>query len=92
MSCMQDNNMKEQEQHSSELPNGECGKDDHDNRLRRYFAQFLATSIKNLIIFDIGMSLVFPGILIPALFGHQNEFNQNEVIKLTAAQASWLGK
>ncbi|XP_031626286.1 solute carrier family 2, facilitated glucose transporter member 6-like, partial [Contarinia nasturtii] len=65
--------------------------DKHKYRYRRFIAQFLATTVKNMLLFDLGLCLAFPGIIIPALTGIQNEFNQNETLSLTASQVSWLG-
>lgn len=53
--------------------------------------QFLATTVKNLILFDIGLQVTISGIIIPALTGLQNAHNRNETLSLTASQASWLG-
>lgn len=47
--------------------------------------------MKNLIIVDLGMSVVFPSIVIPALTGILNDSNQNETLSMTPAQASWFG-
>lgn len=51
----------------------------------------MATTVKNLLLFDMGMCGAFPGIIIPALTGITNEHNTNETLSLTPAQASWLG-
>lgn len=53
--------------------------------------QFVAASVNNMILFDIGLYMVIPGLIIPALTGILNEHNRNETLKLTAVQASWLG-
>lgn len=37
------------------------------------------------------MSLTFPSIVIPALTGISNDFNQNETLSLTPVQVSWFG-
>lgn len=44
-----------------------------------------------MLLFDLGMCMAFPGIIIPALTGITNEFNRNEYLSLTANQVSWLG-
>lgn len=54
--------------------------------------QFLATTVKNMILFDIGLQKAITGIIIPALTGLQNEFNLDEKLSLTPDQTSWLGK
>lgn len=51
----------------------------------------VATSVKNLLILDLALALVIPGIIIPALTGIPNQHNLNEPLKLTPSQASWLG-
>lgn len=54
--------------------------------------QLLAVTIKNLILFDIGLNIAFGGIVIPSLTGsYRNEHNLNETLSLTPVQASWLG-
>lgn len=69
-------------------------KTNNPNRLMFYqnCFQFLATSVKNLILFDIGLQKAIPGIIIPALTGLRNDHNLNETLSLTSVQASWLGK
>lgn len=55
--------------------------------------QLIAVTIKNLILFDIGLNVAFAGIIIPTLTGaYRNEHNQNETLLLTEVQSSWLGK
>lgn len=60
-----------------------CGCDD---------IQFVATTVKNFLLFGMGMCQAFPGIVIPALTGIPNEHNRNESLSLSAVEASWLGK
>lgn len=48
--------------------------------------------MKNFLLLDLGLSLAFPTIVIPALSGLNKELNPNESILITTAQASWLGK
>ncbi|XP_055307472.1 facilitated trehalose transporter Tret1-like, partial [Sitodiplosis mosellana] len=52
---------------------------------------FVATLVKNMLLFDLGMCIAIPGIIIPALTGITNEFNRNEYLSLTPSQVSWLG-
>lgn len=59
---------------------------------RRILPQFLASSAKNLLIFDIGLTMAFPSIVIPALTGINSAQNPNEWLHMTPVQASWLGK
>lgn len=53
--------------------------------------QVLASTAKNFLLLDLGLSVAFPTIVIPALMGLNNENNPNEMVQLTAVQASWLG-
>lgn len=53
--------------------------------------QFVATTIKNMLLFDMSLCSAFPAIVIPALTGHQNEHNKSELLTLTAVQSSWIG-
>lgn len=54
------------------------------------FTQFLASSAKNLLIWNLGSILVFPAIVIPPLTGIDK--GTNEPLSISASQASWLGK
>lgn len=56
------------------------------------FQQFVATTVKNLLIFDMSLCYAFPGIIIPALSGIQNVHNLNETLTLSPVETSWLGK
>lgn len=44
-----------------------------------------------MLLLDLGATISFAGIVIPALTGVANEHNRNEKLHLTAAQSSWLG-
>lgn len=55
-------------------------------------SQFLATTVENLILFEIGLQIAVSAIIIPALTGLTNEFNRNETLSLTPSQASWLSE
>lgn len=44
-----------------------------------------------MLLFNLGLCYALPSIVIPALTGIQNEYNRNETLSITAAQASWLG-
>lgn len=59
---------------------------------RRILPQFLASSAKNLLIVDLGLTMAFPSIVIPALTGLNQSLNPNEMLHMTPVQASWLGK
>lgn len=52
----------------------------------------MATTVENLLLFDMGLCNSFPFIIIAALTGFPNQHNVNESLSLTAVQASWLGK
>lgn len=51
----------------------------------------LASTVKNFLLLDLGLSIAFPTIVIPALTGLNKENNPNEFLHLIAYQASWLG-
>lgn len=54
--------------------------------------QVIASTVKNFLLLDLGLSIAFPTIVIPALTGLNDQVNPNETIHMTAAQASWLGE
>lgn len=56
-----------------------------------YFLQVIASTVKNFLLLDLGLSIAFPTIVIPALMGLNNALNPDETVHLTAVQASWLG-
>lgn len=56
-----------------------------------YNFQVLASTVKNFLLLDLGLSIAFPTIVIPALTGLNVENNPNEFLHLLAYQASWLG-
>lgn len=58
---------------------------------RRILPQILASSAKNLLLLDLGMSVAFPTILIPSLKGLKPHDN-NDFLSFTDVQASWFGK
>lgn len=62
------------------------------SKFRRALPQFLACMAKNLLLFDLGMAIGFPTIVIPVLLGLQNDRNPDEVIHMEAWQATWVGK
>lgn len=55
------------------------------------FLQFLASSVNNLLIIDVGLILAFPSIVVPALTGLNRELNPNEFLQMSGVEASWLG-
>lgn len=54
--------------------------------------QVLATTVKNLILFDLGLILAMPAVIIAALSGISNEHNRYESLSIDGYQASWIGK
>lgn len=60
-------------------------------KFRTVLPQVLAVTVKNFLLLDLGLSLAFPTIVIPALTGASSALNPNEILFITAAQASWLG-
>lgn len=44
-----------------------------------------------LLLFDIGVSVSYPTVLISALSGLNNEANPNETLRLSAHESSWMG-
>lgn len=57
-----------------------------------HFLQFLAATVKMMLTFQFGLASSFTGIINAALSGHSNEHNQNETLRITGAESSWLGK
>lgn len=58
---------------------------------RTILPQILASSAKNLLLFDLGLAVAFPTIVIPVLRGLQQERNPDETVFFTAVQATWYG-
>lgn len=110
------------EKHENSAPGGD---DDNNGAIkisnfRRFLPQIVASTVKNFLLLDLGLSIAFPGkqyhynytyvqslnqsksiwtsilkrpaIVIPALTGISNEYNQKELLSLTREQASWLGR
>lgn len=48
--------------------------------------------IKNILLFDLGLTIGLPTILIPVLRGYLRDRNPNETLYFTAEQSSWYGK
>lgn len=55
------------------------------------FVQFLASFAQNLIIWQFGLILAIPSIVVPSVIGVSQELNPDETLHMTAEQASWLG-
>lgn len=62
--------------------------------MTEYFSQsqVIATSVKNLLLLNLGLCYALPSIVIPALTNIRNEPNSNEFLLITDEDASWLGK
>ncbi|XP_059619775.1 facilitated trehalose transporter Tret1-like [Phlebotomus argentipes] len=61
------------------------------SKFRRYLPQVLASTAKNFLLLDLGLSVAFPTIVIPALRGTLNSVDATETLTLTEVEASWLG-
>lgn len=61
------------------------------SKFRRYLPQVLATMAKNLLVLDIGMSLSFVTIVLPALRGLNPDKYPNERIQFTDEESTWFG-
>lgn len=52
--------------------------------------QFAATTVENMLLFDMGLCHAFPFIIIAALTSHSNIHNRQEKLSLTDVQASYM--
>lgn len=81
------------EKHQNSAP---CSDDNNGaikiTNFRRFLPQIVASTVKNFLLLDLGLSIAFPSIIIAALTGRSNKYNQNELLSLTWDQASWLGR
>lgn len=57
---------------------------------RKILPQLVASTIKNFLIFDLGVALGFPTIVIASL--SVNTQNRPELLSFSNEQASWFGK
>lgn len=55
-------------------------------------SQTIATVVTTALLLDIGLSVSYPTVLISALTGLNNETNPNEFLRMSAVEASWMGK
>ncbi|KAH8417184.1 hypothetical protein KR222_005930, partial [Zaprionus bogoriensis] len=60
------------------------------SNFRRALPQFLAVSIKNILLFGYGMTLGFPTIVIPAIQGGEGRNEHNGEIVLNKDEISWF--
>lgn len=51
----------------------------------------LASTLKNFLAASLGLFISFPILVIPSLTGVSRELNPDEMLSISAAQASWLG-
>lgn len=54
--------------------------------------QVLASIAQNALLYDMGLTLSYSAIVIPALTGKDPTNNANELIRITEDQVSWLGE
>lgn len=54
--------------------------------------QILAALANNLVSLNNGLFDAFPSIVIPSLIGLNEQLNPNETLRISASQASWIGK
>lgn len=84
--------MKIEKHQNSASDNGTSNGAIKISNFRRFLPQIVASTVKNFLLLDLGLSIAFPAIIIPALTGIANEYNRNEPLALTPVQASWLGE
>ncbi|XP_068157840.1 facilitated trehalose transporter Tret1 isoform X1 [Drosophila tropicalis] len=60
------------------------------SNFRRALPQFIAVSIKNILLFGYGMTLGFPTIVIPAIQGGEGRSDPNSDIVLNKDEISWF--
>lgn len=61
-------------------------------QINHNFIKVLASSTKNLLVLNVGFAIGLPTVLIPALSGLNPLANPDESLKITNAEASWIGK
>ncbi|XP_031639043.1 facilitated trehalose transporter Tret1-like isoform X1 [Contarinia nasturtii] len=64
------------------------------NYFRRYLSQFVATTVENMLQFDMGLCNFFPFLVIAALDNtgkSKNRHNLDEKLFFSSVQASWMG-
>ncbi|XP_031621657.1 facilitated trehalose transporter Tret1-like [Contarinia nasturtii] len=61
------------------------------SRLRTSLPQIIVSLVTTLLLFDLGVSIAYPTVLISALTGLNNKTNPNELLRMTAVEASWMG-
>lgn len=72
-------------------PEKQCSEQIPTGNFRRILAQILASTAKNTLLFNYGLAVTFPTILIPALTGLNTKLNPNETLRITPDESTWLG-
>lgn len=67
-------------------------KPEEASTFRTILPQILASTAKNFLLFDLGLAVAFPTIVIPALRGTIENLDNPETLFFTEEQASWFGK
>lgn len=57
---------------------------------RKILPQILASTVKNFLVFDLGLALGFPTIVIPSLRGITQNVGSPETLYFSHEQASWF--
>lgn len=52
----------------------------------------MASMAKNLTVASTGLYDGFSSILIPSILGLNQDLNPNETLRISASQASWIGR
>lgn len=55
------------------------------------FEKVISAVVTSFLLFDVGASNFYATIIIPALTGLNTKNNPDEIIEMTAAEASWFG-
>lgn len=56
-----------------------------------FLLQFIASTVKNLLLIDMGLIFALPTIVIASLTGISNEHNRNEFVSISPTEATWIG-
>lgn len=56
-----------------------------------FHSKIIVSLVTTLLLFDLGVSVSYPTVLISALTGLNNQTNPNETLHMSAVQASWMG-
>lgn len=57
-----------------------------------HYPKVIATTVKNLLLVELGLIMSFPTIVIAATTGKSNGFNRHEMLSFTSTDASWIGE